>query len=238
MSVLRKKPFIESRIENLTSSQKNDLLSLLNSKTDAEVGLSLSNPDNSLRDYLKDKASVIKAVILELSPLKTDKIGFLIYDGANCTFIAYFNNQNVDLYDINITNQTHKKVDEECTIEELRRCLIEIPTPETPTIPTYYIHDVVLNVTVLGEGTQYDLYGQLINTSSTTLTGVAQADYDIFKRVIQLGWSGSNISYKIGFVMAVSGAEFAIIYADGTSATLSLTNGTLTVADTVRPMSV
>ena len=112
MSVIRKKPFIEEVVDLLTISQKEALLSVMNTAGNNVPASLLEMPEKGIKPVLFkfDEANI--------------KTGILIYlDGVPVTLIAYHRFQDVLLFRLYPNEDRYEKVNEYCDINELRRIL-------------------------------------------------------------------------------------------------------------------
>lgn len=109
MSVIRKKPFIESVIEDLTDEQKASLLSVMNGSGNT-IDASFTNLPEA------DVAPVLFQ--LEPNNLKT---GILIQAETYDVLLAYHRFQDMQIYKLDLSKFTYEKINEYLDINELRR---------------------------------------------------------------------------------------------------------------------
>lgn len=116
MSVLNKKPFIQTLIEGLSDEEKSALLQAINGET-TKVKYSLI-----LRDLKSSPA--IESVLLET---KTHLFnGYKIYKSNKIFFLVYNQSQDMSIYQIPYPyyeKELKGKINEPLTIEEMRRYL-------------------------------------------------------------------------------------------------------------------
>jgi len=111
MSVIRKKPFIESVIESLTDEQKASLLSVMNGSGNT-IDASFTNLPEA------DVAPVLFQ--LEPNNLKT---GILIQAETYDVLLAYHRFQDMQIYKLDLSKFTYEKINEYLDINELRRTI-------------------------------------------------------------------------------------------------------------------
>lgn len=111
MSVIRKKPFIESVIGSLTDAQKGALLTILNSAG-----------NNVSADFKHMPNKGITAVFFKLDE-QNYKNGILIYTDDYCVLIAYHRFQDLLMYKLDTAKFTFEKINEYLDINELRRVI-------------------------------------------------------------------------------------------------------------------
>jgi len=111
MSVIRKKPFIEDLIEDLSDEQKSDLLDVMNGAGNT-VDASFTNMP----------ADAISSVLfkLENNNLKT---GILVQSENYNVLLAYHRFQDMQIFKLDTDKFTFEKVNEYLDINELRRVL-------------------------------------------------------------------------------------------------------------------
>lgn len=109
MSVIRKKPFIETLVEGLSATNKALLLEVMNTPGDNE---------KVSFDDLPDKG--ITPVYFQLDE-QNFKTGILIYTDDICVLIAHHRFQDLLILELNVANKTYEKINEYCDINELRR---------------------------------------------------------------------------------------------------------------------
>jgi len=125
MSVIRKKPFIEDKLGKLTAEQLTSLKSVVNTQSTGDTYYSLIDNDDSLQTYLSTKTTEIKAIRLRLDK-EHIRNGIVIYNNAQqtypmCVFITYHSYQDLATYELDLVHSKATKINEELTIEELRR---------------------------------------------------------------------------------------------------------------------
>lgn len=119
MSVLRKVPHIEELLGALTDGELATLKSVMNS---SGVAKRLSLVDSNYLPTTEDKGIYGAMFELELGNVKNC---IVVYNNTQFFILAYNRYQNIVVYDINITNKTFEKCNEECNVEELRRIVAE-----------------------------------------------------------------------------------------------------------------
>jgi len=121
MSVLKKTPWIQAKLSTLSAENLSSLLALMNS--DAQISYVYSLYDNArfIPALEEETDVVIQNCIIEFERGKHPYTGFLIHTSSMCIFIAYHRFQDLALFEIDNTNKTFVKINEECDIEELRR---------------------------------------------------------------------------------------------------------------------
>jgi len=110
MSVIRKYPFIQSVMSDLTDEQKESLLSVING-SGTLVNASFSNMP----------AGVVTPVLFQFDATNS-KTGILIQSSHYKVLIAYHRFQDLLMFKIN-SNHTYEKINEYLDINELRRVL-------------------------------------------------------------------------------------------------------------------
>lgn len=111
MSVIRKKPYIESVIESLSQKDKEDLLAVLNT------------PGNNVKSsFLNLPAKGITPVYFQLDSTNL-KTGILVYNDSYCALVCYHRFQDLLIYKLDVEDHVYAKVNEYCDINELRRVL-------------------------------------------------------------------------------------------------------------------
>lgn len=124
MSVIRKKPTIEIIAEQLSDEERESLVSLLNSPSPSTVEYNFLNAQKGI------------APCVFTFDDKTVKNGILIYNDTLSYLIGYNTKyQELELIQLDFTNDTYKKIDEYLDINELRRTIavlevIDIATPQ------------------------------------------------------------------------------------------------------------
>lgn len=111
MSVIRKKPFIESVIESLTDEQKASLLSVMNGS------------ENTVNASFTDLPEAdVAPVLFQLEPNNL-KTGILIQAETYDVLLAYHRFQDMQIYKLDLSKFTYEKINEYLDINELRRVL-------------------------------------------------------------------------------------------------------------------
>lgn len=138
MSVINKKPYIETVLETLTKSNLSTLIGLVNG---GEGNVTFKSYINTSYAMSTDDKG-IKRIILETK----DNVftGYLIYNNSHCVIVAYDSsvNQNLQIVKLDYANDKYKIIDEELSINEFRR-LVEGRT----TNLVVEANDVVANPT-------------------------------------------------------------------------------------------
>jgi len=111
MSVIRKKPFIESVVEDLTDSQKSALLAVMNGDGAVINASFLNMPDDD-----------VKAVVFQFND-GDSKTGILIQSAHYDVLICYHRFQDLLMIKLDMNTFKYEKVNEYLDIEELRRVL-------------------------------------------------------------------------------------------------------------------
>lgn len=121
MSVINKKPYINSVIESLEDVDLEDLQASINGEN-----------DNIFRSFINDDCPITEsdegvcACVLET--VDAVYTGYLIYNNEYVVLITYSgNSQQLKMLELDLENKTYKIVDEELSINELRR-LVETPS--------------------------------------------------------------------------------------------------------------
>ena len=122
MSVINKKPFVETLIESLTSTQKSLLLELVNGKYSSPVLRSFINKNCPITN--SDKG--VSYITLEAQNEKFT--GYLVYNNSYCVLLSYGNalDQKMDMISLNVAQKQYAINDEKLDINELRRLLEEV----------------------------------------------------------------------------------------------------------------
>jgi len=112
MSVIRKLPYIDSVIADLSHGQKAALLAILNG-SDSFAAASLNNlPEDKVKLVMFTFKSGVPAVS-----------GILLQGTKFNTLLQYGDGQEIVISKLDLTALTYEQIDEQCTINELRRCL-------------------------------------------------------------------------------------------------------------------
>lgn len=111
MSVIRKTPYIETLLNSMSMEDLALLKTVIN-----------SGGGNVAATFGNLPVANVSAVYFKLDDNNT-KSGILIKNATMAGLICYHRFQDLLLYKLNLSNSTFEKVDEDCTIEELRRCL-------------------------------------------------------------------------------------------------------------------
>lgn len=117
MSVIRKQPYIEEVLNSIFANSDNitNFGKVLNGTDTGNVFKTLVGSEK-----LTNADKGVKAVNMELA-LGNVKSGILCYNDNYCVLIAYHRFQDVAIFKLDIANCSFEKVNEECSIEELRR---------------------------------------------------------------------------------------------------------------------
>lgn len=126
MSLIRKKPFIQSVIDTLSSEELSALTTVLNSGGN-NVNVSLVT-GNFEKGEGKAITSSITPVYIELE-LNKFYSAILIWNASYCVAVAYHRFPDVRIFKINATTKTYEVVNEPCDINELRR-VVEVASIE------------------------------------------------------------------------------------------------------------
>lgn len=144
MSVIRKKPYIETTLKALSVNAVNGILAQLNANTPITTQATFGNiPEGA-----------VNAVVFTLEN-KKQRTGILVNEGDIHLLICFTTKyQDLDLIELDFTNYTHKHIHQYCDINELRRVINDI------------LYDGVVEITgqsVLGvlDTTDGDLDGEL-----------------------------------------------------------------------------
>lgn len=144
MSVIRKKPYIETTLKALSVNTVNGILAQLNANTPITTQATFGNIPQG----------VVNAVVFTLEN-KKQRTGILVNEGDIHLLICFTTKyQDLDLIELDFTNYTHKHIHQYCDINELRRVINDI------------LYDGVVEITgqsVLGvlDTTDGDLDGEL-----------------------------------------------------------------------------
>lgn len=120
MSVIRKKPFIESVLDTLTTSELSALKYVMNNGGN-NVSVSLVSGSFEKGEG-KIITSTITPVYLEVESNKFYS-AILIWNASYCVAIPYHRFQDVKLIKINPSTRTYEEIKEYCDINELRRII-------------------------------------------------------------------------------------------------------------------
>lgn len=115
MSVLNRKPYIESVVESLSNLQLGTLATILNG-AESTIFRSFINTDYPITT--EDKG--VSHCVLETK----DKVftGYLLFNNSYCVLVSYETiSQKLKIVKINYANDTYEIVDEELNINEFRR---------------------------------------------------------------------------------------------------------------------
>lgn len=115
MSVLRKVPYIENVLGQLSEENLNLLKTVMNSSGITKE-LSLVNAEK----LITTNDQGIYGCVCEFD-LGYEKTGILIFTNSLCVLLAYNRFEEVAVYTINVESKTYEKSNEKCSIEELRR---------------------------------------------------------------------------------------------------------------------
>lgn len=144
MSVIRKKPYIETTLKALSVNAVNGILTQLNANTPITTQATFGNIPQG----------AVNAVVFTLEN-KKQRTGILVNEGDIHLLICFTTKyQDLDLIELDFTNYTHKHIHQYCDINELRRVINDI------------LYDGVVEITgqsVLGalDTTDGDLDGEL-----------------------------------------------------------------------------
>ena len=144
MSVIRKKPYIETTLKALSVNTVNGILAQLNANTPITTQATFGNIPQG----------AVNAVVFTLEN-KKQRTGILVNEGDIHLLICFTTKyQDLDLIELDFTNYTHKHIHQYCDINELRRVINDI------------LYDGVVEITgqsVLGvlDTTNGDLDGEL-----------------------------------------------------------------------------
>ena len=118
MSVLNRKPYVQSVLGSLTDAQTTTLATLIDgaSETLFRSFVNVSYPITA-----SDKG--VAHCVLETK----DKVftGYLVFNNTYCVLFAYNDNQEMDIVKIDYENDKYELVNEELNITEFRACLEE-----------------------------------------------------------------------------------------------------------------
>lgn len=114
MSVIRKKPFIETVIDTLSLDLRNALKSVLDNNPET------INRNSSFADM--PSKNTVTAVYFKLDEMNY-KNGILIYNNSYCVLVAYHRFQDLLIYDLDVAKKQYRKVNEYLDINEFRRVL-------------------------------------------------------------------------------------------------------------------
>ena len=118
MSVLNRKPYVQSVLGSLTDAQTTSLATLIDgaSETLFRSFVNVSYPLTT-----SDKG--VAHCVLETK----DKVftGYLVFNNTYCVLFAYNDNQEMDIVKIDYANDKYELVNEELNITEFRACLEE-----------------------------------------------------------------------------------------------------------------
>lgn len=156
MSVIRKKPFIQSVIDTLSGEELSALTTVLNSGGN-NVNVSLVT-GNFEKGEGKTITSSITPVYIELE-LNKFYSAILIWNASYCVAVAYHRFPDVRIFKINATAKTYEVINEPCDINELRR-VVEVASVEAGQITSavsnvnYDTDDKAITKTIDGETTE------------------------------------------------------------------------------------
>lgn len=114
MSVIRKKPYIESKLESLTTEQLQALVECLNNSTPVNTQVSF-----------KDAPTGIKAVQFTFAH-NNIKTGIIINKNLFLAFDTKY--QALDIIELDFSHDSFKQVDEYLSVEEIRRIINDLLT--------------------------------------------------------------------------------------------------------------
>lgn len=119
MSVINKKPYIETVLSSITKENLAKLIGLVNGGEGNVVFKSYIN--TSYAFSTDDKG--VKRIVLETK----DKVftGYLIYNNSHCVIVAYDSSlsQNLKIVKLDYANDKYELVNEDLTINEFRRLI-------------------------------------------------------------------------------------------------------------------
>lgn len=166
MSVIRKEPFIEKMLKKMNEEEKADLQTLMN-VSGGNINASLSN--------LPEKG--ITPVYFNFENGTSIKTGILVYTddhislgGEQCVLLAYHKYQDISIYSIDLSNNTFRRVNEYCDINELRRAIDDAIKQEVINIDTHNNVSFGKNVEVDGDLTVNGSFNGKQKLSSLTLS--------------------------------------------------------------------
>ena len=211
MSVIRRIPFIEKVLNKMDSNEKAELHFIVNSS-----GQSV----NCGMDNLPEKG--VYPVYFQLGN-NTFRTGILVYtddhqdiEETQCILICYHRFQDLELFEINTTNKTYRKIYEYCSIEELRRALDDAIKSEVQSVDGEKNVEFAKNV---------EIDGNLIVNSDIHLNGDFKKDgktYSLDYRELHLsknadGYvSTENFTYHVHIALEIdtngihTGADFVL----------------------------
>lgn len=193
MSTIRKQPQLEIILNDLTDDQKKLLLVLLNTNG--------SSTFYSLLDekyYPEDKNAVEPCFIQfkEDGQIKTIS-GFLLISDKYKSIIEYSHSQNIYLYDLNIDKLTLAKINEEYTIDELRRELHEALNEQIINVTKD--SDVEIGKNLYVDGKIYAEGGKKVPVDFKTIFGnnslTGTGNIDLFNHFLTITASDGTVLY-------------------------------------------
>lgn len=123
MSIIGKKPFVNSALESLTSQQLNTVLSLSNNPGEATI-LSLDGDKNKISSANKG----VTYVSFTLNTLLRNIVkGILCYNNTYCVLFAFKDGgDSLDCYQLDVSQESYVEIHENLTVEEFRAVLDDI----------------------------------------------------------------------------------------------------------------